>query len=139
MAYLPDEMPIPNTQEIDTREWWEACARRELVIQQCSSCKTYRHPPCPVCYNCWSLDFTWTPVEGKGVVYSYIIAHHPVHPSLRDRPPYNAAIIEMPHLGGVRMVGNIIDAAIEEVHCGMPVEITWEERSGVTFPQWKKA
>jgi hypothetical protein len=141
MAYLPDEMPLPVTDEIDTKDWWEACQRKELVIQQCANCKTYRHPPIPVCYVCNSMDFTWTPVEGKGEVYTYTIAYHPVHPALQGRDPYNIVVVELTHLkpGTVRMVGNVVDAANEEVHCGMPVQLTWEERGGVALPNWKKA
>ena len=137
MAYLPDGLPLPDTSEIDTKEWWAACARREFVMQQCKKCSTYRYPPAPVCFHCRSFEFTWTRAEGKGYVYSYIITHHAVHAALKGRAPYNAAVIELPHLN-VRMVGNIIDAKNEELYVGMPVKLTWEEREGVSLPQWLK-
>lgn len=138
MAYLPDNFLLPNTEEIDTKEWWEHAQRKELVIQQCTDCNTFRHPPDPVCFECHSFNFKLTPVEGKGRIYSYIICHHPVHPALREWPPYNVAIIELPGAGNVRMVGNIIDAKDEELYMEMPVKITWEERQGVVIPQWLK-
>ncbi|MBM3945798.1 MAG: hypothetical protein FJ315_00140 [SAR202 cluster bacterium] len=138
MAYLPDDLPLPNTDELDTRVWWEHCAKKELVIQQCAKCKTFRHPPMPVCFNCHSFDFTWTPVEGRGTVHSFTVAHHPVHASLRDRGPYNIVIVDLPH-AGVRMIGNAIDVKNDELYVGMPLALTWETRGGVTMPQWKRA
>ena len=95
--------------------WWSSSV---------PSVKPSNTPPVPICYNCRSFDFTWTPVERRGVVYSYIISYHPVHPSPQDHPSYNIALVELPHAGDVRMVGNVIDAAKEEVQVGMPVELT---------------
>jgi hypothetical protein len=137
MAYLPDAMPLPNTDEIDTKEWWAACQRRQLVVQQCAQCSAFRHPPMPICSNCYSFDFTWTPVSGRGVVYSYIIPHHPVHPALHGHPPYNVVLVELPD-AGVRMIGNLIDTPNNQVRIGLEVEVTWEERGGVVLPQWKR-
>ena len=139
MAYLPDAMPLPATDEIDTKEYWEHVTRKEFVVQQCSDCGTFTHPPGPICYACHSFNHKLTPVEGKGQIYSYIICYHPVHPALRDHPPYNVAIVELPEVGGVRFVGNIIDADNDELYVGMPVKATFEERGGVTYPQWLKA
>jgi uncharacterized protein len=139
MAYLPDAMPLPNTEEIDTKEFWQHIQNRDFVVQQCSDCGTFTNPPGPICYNCRSFNHKLTQVEGKGQIYSYIICVHPVHPALVERGPYNVAIIELPEVGGVRFVGNILDAADEELYVGMPVKVTFEERGGVVMPQWLKA
>ena len=140
MGYLPDDMPLPNTEEIDTREWWASCARKELVIQQCATCGTFRYPPVPICYQCHSFEFQWTPVSGRGIVYSYIIPYHPTHPALRDQPPYNVVLVELPDAGGVRMVGNLLDVPNEEIRIGMEVKVAWEQKAqGVVLPQWQRA
>ena len=138
MAYLPEDLPLPSTEEIDSKEWWEACARKELVVQQCTSCKAFRHPPQPVCHECSSFEFQWTPVNGKGEVISYILPHHPAHPALKDHGPYNVVVVELED-AGVRMVGNLIDTPIDEVKIAQKVQVTWEERGGVTFAQWNQA
>ena len=138
MAYLPDNLPLPSTEEIDTKEWWAACQRQELTVQQCAACNTFRHPPMPICHQCHSLDFLWTPVSGRGVVFSYILPHHPVHSALREHPPYNVVLVELPDAGGVRMIGNLIDTPIDQVRIGQEVEVTWQERGGVVLPQWKQ-
>ena len=138
MAYLPDELPLPDTEEIDTKEWWAAAARQELVVQQCSSCNTFRHPPAPICFSCHSFESKLVPVSGKGEVISYILPHHPVHPALRDHPPYNVVVVELAD-ADVRMVGNLIDTPIEQVKVGQKVQVAWEERGGVVLPQWNRS
>ena len=139
MTYLPEGLPLPNTEEWDHKEWWEACQRRELVVQQCTNCGTYRHPPGPGCYHCQSFDFKWTPMSGRGTVYSYIIAHHPGHAALKDHGPYNVVLVELADTNTVRMLGNLIDVPNDQIKIGMHVHVTWEERGGVVFPQWVKA
>ena len=136
--YLKDA-PLPNTKDWDTREWWEHVKRHELVVQRCSDCGTFRHAPAPVCWKCRSFNYGWEPVSGKGVVYSWTIARHPAHPSVRDKVPYNILIVELPDAENIRMVGNLLDAAEDEIEIGMPVQVVFEDIDDeVTLPQWRK-
>lgn len=137
---MPEGLPLPNTTEYETKEWWEHCKRHELVIQRCTDCGTFRHTPTIVCYNCQSFNYEWHKVSGKGVVYSYTICHHPAHPAVRERVPYNVVLVELPDAGGVRMIGNLVDCPNEEIRIGMPVEVTWEDiTDDVSLPQWKRS
>ncbi len=142
MPYMPKGMPLPDTtRDPYTKDWRTHCKNHELVVQRCTRCGTFRHPPQPICYECHSWDYEWRKVSGKGIVFSYIIAHYPAMPILRERVPYNVLIVEIPDAGNVRMVGNLIDGTPdEEIHVGMPVEVTFEEvEEDVTLPQWKRA
>jgi len=49
-------MPAPAITE-DTRPFWDACRRRELVVQRCADCGSFRHPPAPVCWFASSVVF----------------------------------------------------------------------------------
>ena len=141
MPYMPDEMPLPSTDDPFTQGFWEHTKKHELVVQKCNNCGTFRHSPTPVCYNCLSWDFEWHKVSGKGVVFSYIINHYPAMSILKERVPYNVLLVEIPDAGNIRMVGNLIDGTPnEDIHVGMEVEVTWEEvTDDVTLPQWKLA
>jgi uncharacterized OB-fold protein len=69
-------------------------------------------------------------------VWSWVVAHPPVLPSFADRVPFNVAVIELEE--GVRMIGNIVECANEEIRDGMLVEITFEDvEDGVSLPQWR--
>ena len=141
MPYMPDTMPIPDVKDQWSKEFWAHAKKHELVVQKCSDCGTFRHGPVPVCYNCLSWKYEWKKVSGKGVVFSYIINHYPAMAQLKERVPYNVVLVTLPDAGNIRMCGNIIDGTpFEDIHVGMPVEVTWEDIDDeVTLPNWKKA
>lgn len=129
--------PLPEFDDVST-PFWEACARHELVLQTCASCGAVRHPPRPVCPACLSWEHTWQPASGRGRVWSWVIAHPPVLPAFADKAPYNVVVVELDE--GVRMVGNMINVANDEIREGMNVEVAWEDvEDGVTLPQWRPA
>jgi uncharacterized protein len=139
MPYLPKGLPLPITDEIDTKEWWEHCKLHELVVQRCIECGTFRYPPVTVCYNCQSFNYGWHKVSGKGKVYSYIINYHATHPALKTRVPYNVISVELVDAGNVCMIGNLIDCPDEEIRIGMDVQVCWEEiTDSITIPQWMR-
>jgi uncharacterized OB-fold protein len=93
----------------------------------------------PICHACRSWRYEWKQVSGRGTVFTYTIAWNPVHPALRSgRCPYNVVVVELPDAGGVRMVGNAVDCANEDIYVGMPVEVVWEDvNPDVTLPLWR--
>lgn len=141
MAYMPEDIPKPDVNDQSITGYFEHAKKHELVIQKCSKCGTFRHTPMATCYNCQSFDYEWHKVSGKGTIYSYTIIHHPVHPALKERVPYNVVLVEIPDAGNVRVVGNLIDGTPnEDIKIGMPVEVTWEDIDDeITLPQWKRA
>ena len=85
-------------------------------------------------------DTDWHEVSGEGVVYSYTIVTHAVHPGLVTNIPFNVALVEFPDAPGVRFITNIVDAGPEELSIGLPVRVHWEDLSnGVTLPRFTKA
>src|SRR5690242_17003857 len=120
MPYMPEGMPLPDVHDREAAEFWAAAKRHELVVQRCTDCGVFRHTPLPICHKCRSFAYEWKRVSGQGIVFSYTIVHHPVHPALRERVPYNVVVIELPDAGNVRMVGNAIDCGNDELRVGMP-------------------
>ena len=60
----------------DSRPWWDALARHELVHQRCDDCGRWRWPPRAICGECGCFGWSWQPVSGGGVVVSHIRTHH---------------------------------------------------------------
>lgn len=140
MAYLPQGMPLPEAVDADEAKFWAHCAQRELRIQQCKDCGTFRHPPVPICRRCRSERTAWTAVPGTGTVFTYTVAYHPVHPALKTAVPYNIALVLLDGAGDVRLVSNVVDAAPEELRIGMRVSLFWDEvAEGRYLPRFKKA
>ena len=106
----------------DNAWWWEGIQDGKLLIQQCGSCGELRHPPRPMCGKCQSLDWGAFESRGRGSVYSYTVMHHPQFPGFEY--PFVAALIELGE--GTRIVSNVVGCDPDEVHIGMPVELSIE-------------
>ncbi len=124
--YLPafDSGPyaIPEHQQ-----FWRFCEQRELRFQQCWQCGRIRHPPAPICAHCHHNQSEWVLAPDDAFLFSFTIVHHPTHPSLANRVPYNIAIVGFASLEPTRIVSNVIDLGLECLKIGMPLQLVWQE------------
>lgn len=126
---MTDRNPEPYGDPI-TRTFWEAAARRELVIQRCEDCKACQFYPRPICLACESRKLAWIKVSGAATIYSLTTVHLRTAPELE--PPYVTALVELDE--GVRMLTNIIG---DMPKIGDPVRLAWRERDGLPpLPIW---
>jgi uncharacterized protein len=105
----------------DNEFFWDGVQERELRIQRCTSCKTLRHPPGPMCPACQSLDWDFIVASGRGTVYSHVIHHYPPMPQFGS--PHNVVLVELEE--GVRFVSNLVAVANADVKIGLPVQLTF--------------
>jgi hypothetical protein len=139
MSYFPPEMPHPAV-TADSKGFWEACRRRELVAQRCTACGGLRHPPEPCCPRCRSFAFAWHGLSGRGRIFSYAIVHRPYLPALEAVVPYAVIVVELEDAPGVRIISNLVDAAPEEARIGLEVEVVWDEMAAeVVVPRFRPA
>src|SRR5436309_1065880 len=111
-------IPVPTP---ETQPFWDGCARGELLLQRCRQCGTVWHTPSPLCPNCLSTDYEWTPASGRGTVYTYSVVHHAFRPLWEELVPYIVAVIELTE--GPHLVSNLVDIAPEDVRIGMEVAV----------------
>jgi uncharacterized OB-fold protein len=76
---------------------------------------------------------------GRGTVHSWIVSHHPTEP---DAEPRVVILVDLEE--GTRLVSNLIDTALDEVHDGMAVDLCFVEYpavddSTVVLPQFLPA
>ncbi|MBE4734680.1 bifunctional MaoC family dehydratase N-terminal/OB-fold nucleic acid binding domain-containing protein [Streptomyces caniscabiei] len=108
--------PVVNR---DNSGFWEGISRHRLLIQRCADCATLRLPWLPGCNACGSAAWDTVEASGEGVVYSYVVMHHPPFPVFD--PPYAVGLIEL--VEGVRMVSNVVGVPCDKVRIGMPVRL----------------
>lgn len=116
--------PLPRLDE-ETRGYWEALARHELVFQRCGQCGTQRFYARAVCPVCLSSAVTWIRASGRGTVYSFTVTHQNQAPGFREELPYVLAVVELEE--GLRMMTNVVGCAPDAVRIGMPVEVVFED------------
>jgi uncharacterized OB-fold protein len=67
---------------------------------------------------------------------------HPVHPALKDAGPYLVVLVELPHAGNIRMIGNLLGDPQQSVRIGTAVAAVFEHHEGAqpyTLVQWRFA
>jgi uncharacterized OB-fold protein len=127
----PDR-PLPDVDDPITAPFWEACRRRELVIQRDRKTGRWIFPPRPH----YAGDYEWTRVSGLGRVFTFVIARAPFLPAFADELPLVLAVVELAE--GPRLVGNLRGCAPDAVRSGMAVEVCFEPLDDrVTLPQWR--
>lgn len=113
--------PIPSR---ETEPFWDGCAKEQLLLQQCTRCQRYRHPPSPICPDCLSSEHEWVQASGRGTVYTFSIVRHAFRRAWEPLVPYVLGVIELAE--GPRLLSNVVDVAPEEVRIGMEVELMFE-------------
>mgnify|MGYP001201315961 FL=1 len=120
----------------DNAHYWEGIARRELLIQQCSSCGHMRHPPGPGCPKCQSLEWQAVKASGRGKLHSFVVVHQPRIPSLQY--PLPVLLVELEE--GVRLIANGLDLPEADITIGMPLQLDWVEiEPGYVLPAFRAA
>lgn len=137
MGVLPDDWTQPLPTDL-TREWLTSAS---IAVQTCAACGVYQHPPEEICHLCGSMEFGHTELAPTGTVYSYTVAHYPVHRALADAVPYAVVLVSLDEAPEIRVVGNVVELAPQEVRIGLAVTATWEERvvddETIQFLQWR--
>lgn len=118
----------------DTRFFWEGVDAGKLLIQRCKQCETLRHPPGPMCPHCQSLEWDTVQSSGRGVVYSYVVMHHPPIPPFDYPNP--VVLVELEE--GTRLISQLEGVKPADIQIGMPVEVIFENvEEGLTLPLFR--
>jgi uncharacterized protein len=126
--------PVSNA---DSKPYWEAAARQELVLKRCSACGKHHFPPRYLCPTCWSDKLEWTKSAGQGAVYSFTLMHRAPLPVFAQRVPYVVALIDLEE--GPRMMANIVGDDALQTKIGDRVSVCFEERAGGSkLPQFRR-
>lgn len=114
------------------RPFWTSGRDGELRILRCESCRTWVHPPRPMCSACHGRALCYEVTSGKGTVYSFVVNHHPWRPGLAD--PYVIALVELDDQPNLRLTSNIVGCEPDEVSIGMRVVVHFVEQDGSFVP-----
>jgi uncharacterized OB-fold protein len=127
--------PLPAISDFN-RPFWEGTRLGEFRLQHCNSCGKVWAPNGPVCPHCFSDDYRWDRMSGRGTIATWVVFHKLYHPSFARDLPYNVAFIQLEE--GPRIIANVVGASNDELRIGMPVEVTFDKvNEEVTIPRFR--
>ncbi len=129
--------PLPKADPV-TAPFWESLKREKIEVQRCDDCEAHIFYPRALCPHCSSRRLRWTPVSGRGRIYTLTIVHKAPGPAFKADTPYVVALVELDE--GCRIMTNIVDAPADPDHVriGMPVEIVYHHvTDDVTLPKFR--
>lgn len=115
---------IGHPDELNLELFSATAAGSEVRIEQCDSCGKYTHPPVLYCPACFSGERSYTPVSGRGLVYSYTVSHYSVEKFWSERLPFLTVVVELDE--GVRLVASARNLTAEQCRLGARVVVSQE-------------
>jgi uncharacterized OB-fold protein len=127
-------MSTPTPFTID--QFYKFLSQSKLMAAKCQKCGKIHLPPRPICDNCYSQEFTWTEVSGKGKLLTYTVIH--VAPAqFQALAPYMVGIIQLD--SGLKLPGMISGVSESQVKVGMELAIDFNAcASGPAWPHWQR-
>jgi uncharacterized OB-fold protein len=125
--YLPPGLPVPRSEPDGlSRPYWDGLRENTLRVQHCAHCDTWQFGPEWLCHRCLAFDPAWQEIAPRGRIYSWERVWHPSHPVLKGHLPYLVVLVELPHAGNIRMVGNLLGDPLQDVRIDAEVEGVYE-------------
>jgi uncharacterized OB-fold protein len=135
---LPQPVPAPDGLDAP---YWGGLRDEAIMLQKCGDCQKWQWGPEWICHDCHSENVQFEQVPGEGIIYSYERVWHPVHPALKEQGPYIVVLVELPHAGNVRLVGNLLGDPHQAVMIGSGVTAVFEHHAEAQPPftllQWR--
>lgn len=123
--------PLPDTRAEATRPFWDAAARGELLIPRCAACGAWIWYPREACTDCGGAELPWTPVSGRGSLFSWAVVRRALVKQFAGEVPYVTGLVALDEDPAVRVVTRLVDCAPEDLRIDMPVRVVFR---ALSFP-----
>jgi uncharacterized OB-fold protein len=117
-------------------QFFKHLSQGKLAAGKCLKCGKIHLPPRPLCDNCFSQEFEWLEISGKGKLLTYTIIH--IAPQqFQALAPYAVGIVQLEN--GLKLPGMISGIAQEQLKIGMELTIDFGTCSTTQqWPQWPR-
>ena len=129
-------MSTSTTEPFTIDQFYKFLQQGKLMAGKCQKCGKIHLPPRPLCDNCYSQQFEWVNVSGKGKLVTYTIIH--VAPQqFQNLTPYAVGIVELG--SGLKIPGMIQGTTQEQLKIGMDLTLDFGSCSmPQQWPQWPR-
>jgi uncharacterized OB-fold protein len=131
--------PLPDVDDLDNGPFWRGTAAGKLQVKQCGACGRHHWPPRLGCPHCGSGDVGWVTVARRGEVYAWTVVHRSQTPGFETEVPYAVVLVALDAAPGVRMIGNLVNLAPDQLKPGLRVEAVFTPAGdgSVTLVNWQ--
>ncbi|MBK1781093.1 OB-fold domain-containing protein [Advenella sp. WQ 585] len=113
----------------ETKPFWEAAEKDELLLKTCHDCGKPHWYPRMVCPLCGSANTAWLNASGQGSLYAFSHIE-------KANPPYTLAYVQLNE--GPIIMSNIIDADINQLKIGSLVTVAFQRmKEGRKMPVFR--
>lgn len=134
-TYAPDGRPLPLVTPT-SQPFFEAALKQILLLQRCPRDGFFFYPRSH-CPHCLGTDWAWETVPATGRIYSYTVDRIGQNPGQRAQLPLAIAVVDLD--AGPRLVGNVIDCALEDIRVGLSVTVCFEVIDGLPLLRFRPA
>ena len=118
-----------------TAGFWKAAAEHRLVVPRCNKTGRYFFPPERCVPGTDDTDWDYVESSGRATVYTYSVVYRPVSSDFET--PYVLAVVDLDE--GWTMMTNIVDCPPDDIHVGLPVEVTFLDVDAGALPVFRPA
>lgn len=118
---LPDRKLVAPDITPETKVYWDAAARGELLVRRCASCGEAHHYPRTICPFCFSDQTDWEKACGDGTIYSF---------SFGQQGADTVAIAYVELAEGPIMITNLVDCNTDRIAVGDAVRVVFKPTEG---------
>ena len=117
-------------------QFYKFLQQGKLLAGKCVKCGKIHLPPRPLCDNCYSQEFEWVTVSGKGTLITYTVIN--IAPQqFQELTPYAVGIVQLEN--GLKIPGMIQGITQEQLKIGMPLLLDFGSCSNPQqWPQWPR-
>ena len=124
--------------DLDSAAHYRGRLERRLLLNRCTDCGLWHHPPRPICPGCWSTNVIATDVAGDGVIHLAIFLYQgPPAAGVDYTTPYPVVTVQLDEQPGLRFTSTVVDAPNDRIAIGARVALAWIERDGVPLPVFR--
>jgi len=133
MAIKRDDFPLPDVDDPLTAPFFAGAAQEELLIPRCETCHRYVWYPEDVCPHDRGR-LAWTPVSGRGSLFTWAVVRRPFLPAFEDRVPFVTALVALEEDPAVRLCTYVVGTAPEDLTADAPVAVEFRPLEFATVP-----
>jgi uncharacterized OB-fold protein len=127
--------PAPQPNDLD-RPYWESGRDGVLRLQRCAGCGHVFFPPAHRCVRCGARDLIWSPMSGRGVIWSWTEMHRQYFPGCAP-PPFVVVRVRLEE--GPCLLTNLVGSGDRRPQIGAPVRVVFEPAGALFLPQFRLA